>query len=196
MPVIDGVVPPGGFSYVSPTGYRVPAQDSAANVADLVEKLTKYRLENHLDVGNPSADVESYICSNYPNMCGVYDRASGIQTHGVTAPFLGRAVDLVNSWANVLMDKRAKVELVPQAEADQRSMACRKCIYNQEWRNGCGPCVSTAQRGLATIRQGRDVKEPDQMLYCGLHRIDTRTAVWLDRKTFGPVNAPSYCFLA
>lgn len=193
--VVDGVIPPQGFHYRSPTGYRVPATGEALNFPDLVEKMVKYRLENHLDVGNAEADAEDYICTNFPNICGIYQNPGNFQAHSVLSAAIGRPVDFINGWVNGLLNNIAKVELVTEAEANSRAVACRKCPYNQEWRNGCGPCVSTAQRGLGTVRQSKDVQNPDDMRYCGLHRIETRTAVWLHRSIFGPVNAPSHCWL-
>lgn len=195
MNIVEGIIPPRGWHYVSPTGYRVPAQGEAHNFLHLVDLISKHRLENRLDVGNPSKDAEEYLCSSFPHVCGGHTNTGSINVHSVSAPSIGRPVDLVNSWANVLLDHKEKVELVPANEANQRSMSCRGCIYNQEWENGCGPCISTARRALAILRQGNDVKEPEQMRYCGLHRIETRTAVWLERRTFGPVNAPDYCWL-
>lgn len=197
MRVIEGLIPPQGFHYISPTGYRVPGTGEATSFTDLVKRVQTYRLENRLDVGNAEADCEDFICNNFPNMCGVFGQQTHVQTHAIISAGMERPVDYINAWVNGLIDHFDALEFVTDAEARRRAAACRKCPYNSEWRNGCGPCVATAQRSLGTVRQGKDVPNAEEeMRYCGLHRIDTRTAIWLERRLFGPVNAPSHCWLA
>lgn len=193
--VVEGIVPPGGWHFKDPSGYRVPATGEAVGFLDLVSMVQKHRLENRLEIGNPEADVEGYLCTTFPHLCGIHHMPRG--AYVVNNAAQERFVDVILAWANTLLDyiHQGKVERVPESEANRRGEICRACPFNVVWEDQCGPCTATAQRALATIRSGLDVSHFQRMHYCRHHRFDARTAVWLGRAHFGASAAPDNCWL-
>lgn len=193
--VSEGIIPPGGWHYRDPGGYRVPATGEAYGLADLVDRVFHYRLENKVPVGDPSADVEKFICETFPAMCGMHSTPRGHFV--VNSVSQERQVDVVNAWVNTLLTyhDKGQIERVPESEAQARSQACRDCPFNVVYENECGSCVTTAQRGLAIIRSGQDVHGWQKLHFCKHHRFEARTAIWLNRHTFGPANSPGNCWL-
>lgn len=193
--IADNIIPPRGFHYVSPTGYRVPATGEAYNEKDLIKRLQQYRLENLLEVGDAQADIENYICSNFPFVCGGNPTNVSVQTHAAVAPGRGTPVDEINRWANALYENPKKVDLVTQNDANIRAHTCARCPLNVAWEHGCGPCIGQAKRLLATLRQGRDVADGDHLRYCSHHHFDTRTAIHMSEHTLEFGTSPEFCWL-
>lgn len=194
--VLAGMIPPRGFHYVDPSGYRVPHTGEATSLENLMDLLITYRLENNLPVNDVRLDIENYICNNFPNMCAIQVANSPFYGAALPAPQGQRRVDLVAAWANSLYEHAAKLNLVTENEAMERAARCKGCPCNEAWENECPPCVTNAQRLLTIARQSRDVSDPGKMHYCSYYKFDTRTAVWLDLAHFVPrQNPPEVCWL-
>jgi hypothetical protein len=65
--VMVAVMMPGGYHYRE-NGKMII--DDAVSYEDLVNKLAEYRGFCGLPLGNPQADVDRYICTSFPVMCG------------------------------------------------------------------------------------------------------------------------------
>jgi hypothetical protein len=186
---------PGGWHYRDASGYRIPAKSELASAQAVIDALMSYRLENNIAVGDPTGDLENYVCLSFPTWCR--------RRQDVVPPANPpgqRNVDLVIGWANELYTKIGRLQLVPQKEADARAETCARCPMQMSWAADCPPCVTSAQRLLTILRQGKDtVLGPTGRLQgCSCHGWDNRTAVHLDVVHLplqANPSAPDFCWV-
>lgn len=195
MNINEAMILPGGWHYKC-DAYRIPHKGELPNPKEVISGIMTYRLENNLPVGDPEGDLEEYVCANFPAWCR---RAPGepipVQTQQGT-----RNVDLVLMWANEFYTKVGRLQLVPQKEADERAAICASCPLQMDWANDCPPCVTSAQRLMAILRQGKDTIEGNLggLRGCHAHGWDNRTAVHIDKQHLPPQanpNAPAQCWM-
>jgi hypothetical protein len=186
---ILGMVPPGGWHYyqsdVKLTGYSYP---------DLLRVVEHYRAENHLSGGDVEGDVNSYICSNWPNFCHGADMVAIVSVRPQTAS--GDLLNDIQAWAKNILHSTEAHPLVIDDLAEQRAKVCRACPNNINWRGGCSACVASTDRLCASVRQARDTASSAVLGGCSLMRHDNRAAIFMDRSVLQKaINLPSNCWV-
>lgn len=186
---------PTGWHFVSPQGYRIPLKGELPSAKAVIDAIMQYRLENNVPVGDPQADMEAFVCSTYPTYCRPKNQVVPPPNAGPK----GGNVDLIVAWANALYVQVGRLALVPQKEAEERAATCIRCPMQMDWASGCPPCVTSAQRLLSILRQGKDVSTglSGTLKGCSCYGWDNRTAVHLDLSHLPPVNpaSPDFCWV-
>ena len=186
---IMGMIPPGGWHF-----YESDVRLSGITYKDLLANVQNYRAENHLSSGDVEGDVNSYICSNWPNFCHGVDMVAITSTSVQTA-----SADLLNdiqTWGRNILTSQDPHPLVTDDLAEVRAQTCRACPQNVNWRGGCGSCVAAAERVCASVRQARDTASTAVLGGCRLMRHDNRTAVFMDRSVLQKAtNLPDACWV-
>jgi hypothetical protein len=195
MNIDKGRILPSGWHYKDPSGYRIPLKGELPNPQEVIAALMEYRLENNIEVGSPEGDLEEYVCSTFPTWCR---REAGTPQPIQTVPGR-RNVDLVIGWANHLYVHVGRLQLIPQKEAEERANICKNCPMQMEWSRDCPPCVTSAQRLLSILRQGKDtaVAQNGEVRGCQVYGWDNRTACHIDKQHLPPPNpnAPPACWM-
>lgn len=178
---------PGGWHYDQPLNngsiQRLPPMEGAIGTYDeLLQYVLTWRLENNYPVGDVRADVEEYICKNFPRQCvDISIQSVDLIDQFLKNPPGTRFIDKIIDWATKLAYR--SVELVHSGTASQRTLACLGCQYNKDWENSCPQCVTKAHQLLGLIRKGNDIPGQWRKLKaCHLFGHCNRTAVWLKKK--------------
>jgi hypothetical protein len=197
MNIVTEMILPGGWHFISKDGYRIPLKSELPGPRDVIDAMVSYRLENNLPVGDPEGDLEEYVCNAYPTWCR---RESGAPRPIQERPNL-RNVDLVIGWANELYTKVGRLQLIPQKEAEERATICKACPKQMDWARDCPNCVTSAQRLLNILRQGKDTavaQTADAVRGCSIYGWDNRTACHLDKQHLPQQpnpGAPAECWM-
>lgn len=161
-PVMQGVVMPGTWHYKEHDKMVI---EEAESYVDLVNKLAHYRAVNLLPLGNPQADVDRYICTHFPNMCGgrLPVPEEGIDpielSYGVPVKKTPR--ERVMQWAANRMQKSGQIEFVDSETSDWRASICNRCPMKRRWNEpiegcpGCQAYVEEAESYLVRIRANK-----------------------------------------
>lgn len=161
-PVMTGVMMPGTWHYEE-NGKMII--EEAESYVDLVNKVAAYRGYCGLPLGDPQRDVDNYICTMYPNMCG---RHAPPEEEGVDKVELsyGKPVtktprERVMQWAANRMQKAGQIEFVDSEEADRRAAICADCPKQVQWNQpiegcpGCQTYVEEAEAMLVKLRRNK-----------------------------------------
>jgi hypothetical protein len=183
-----GVIPPGGWHFVE-QGIRLEGESRDA----LIKTLHDYRLNNALPIGEPERDVDTFICTSFPNLCGgnvsrTLDADEPTKVYGV--PVRRRISERVGSWTANRYSKLGSIHTVEREEAERRSNICINCPQNDnKWREkvtkDCPPCKERLERldsTLFQVRQGKSVVREKLLGACTCAGQDNATAVWLPAK--------------
>src|SRR5215469_14164067 len=186
-PVMTGVVMPGGWHYKE-NGKMIV--EEAESFTDLIAKLAHYRATNSMPLGDPQADVENYICTNFPNMCG---RIAQPPEEGVDPIELsyGQPVkktprERVMQWAANRMQKVGVVEFVPMDEAERRALMCAACPMKRQWNEpiegcpGCQAYVEEIEVMLFKLRAGKHTIIMNDGHMCDVAGHDLEAASWME----------------
>jgi hypothetical protein len=186
---ILGMVPPGGWHY-----YQSDVKLTGYSYSDLLKAVEHYRAENHLPGGDVEGDVNSYICSNWPNFCHGVDMVAITSVMRQTAS--GELLNDVQTWARNILHSTEVHPLVIDDLAEQRAKVCLECPKNVSWRSGCLSCVASTDRLCASVRQARDTASTPVLGGCSLMRHDNRAAVFMDKSSLQKaINLPSNCWV-
>lgn len=187
--VIIGMIPPGGWHY-----YDSDVKLTSHSYDGLLKVVQDYRAENHSPVGDVEGDVDSYICSNWPNYCHGVDMVVVTSVHPET-----RQQSLLNditTWARNLLNSKTPNKLISDELAEERAKTCKECPNNKPWKSGCSSCVSAAERICASIRNGRDTKSSTKLGGCELMRHDNRSAIFFDTSKLSQATSiPENCWM-
>lgn len=187
--VIIGMVPPGGWHY-----YDSDAKLTSHSYEGLLKAVTDYRAENHLPIGDVEGDINSYICSNWPNFCHGVDMVVVTSIHPETKQ--QTLLNDITIWAKNILNSKTANNLVSDDLAEQRAKTCKSCQYNKNWRGGCGSCVSATERISASIRNGRDTRSSSKLGGCELMRHDNRSAIFFDKSKLSQATSlPEHCWM-
>lgn len=183
---IIGIIPPNGWHYIDGD-----ARLSGGTYDDLLRVVENYRAENHVPIGDVEGDVNSYICSNYPNFCHGVDMVSVTSVNPS-----GELLNDIQTWAKNIQNSNKPVIYVTDELAEERAKTCRACENNVNWRGGCNSCVNATDRLSASIRQGRETQSSSVLGGCVKMRHDNRSAIFFDKETFDrATNMPTNCWL-
>lgn len=187
--VILGMIPPGGWHY-----FDSDAKLTAHSYEGLLKVVEDYRAENHLPVGDVEGDINSYICSNWPNFCHGVDMIVVTSVNPESAQ--QSLLNDITTWARNLLNSKTANNLVSNELAEERAKICKGCEHNKNWRGGCASCISAADRISASVRNGRDTKSSTKLGGCSIMRHDNRSAIFFDKtKLSQATSIPDYCWM-
>ena len=187
--VILGMIPPGGWHY-----FDSDAKLTAHSYEGLLKVVEDYRAENHLPVGDVEGDINSYICSNWPNFCHGVDMVVVKSVHPESAQ--QSLLNDITTWARNLLNSKTVNNLVSNELAEERAKICKGCQHNKSWRGGCSSCIASADRISASVRNGRDTQSSTKLGGCNIMRHDNRSAIFFDKnKLSQATSTPDNCWM-
>jgi hypothetical protein len=187
--VILGMIPPGGWHY-----FDSDAKLTAHSYEGLLKVVEDYRAENHLPVGDVEGDINSYICSNWPNFCHGVDMVVVTSVHPESAQ--QSLLNDITTWARNLLNSKTTNNLVSNELAEERAKICKGCQHNKNWRGGCVSCIASADRISASVRNGRDTQSSTKLGGCNIMRHDNRSAIFFDKnKLSQATSTPDNCWM-
>lgn len=126
---------------------------------EVVQKLTDYRLNNHIHLGNPSRDVLVYYANNWPFM--VTDDGKPEPDLSEAKPYEEYRRFIDETW------KRPPAKLLATKEASFRWEVCEKCPFNKskDWPQ----TKETAELARRSFLMKRGVETPKNLGVCSLH---------------------------
>ena len=187
--VILGMIPPGGWHY-----FDSDAKLTAHSYEGLLKVVEDYRAENHLPVGDVEGDINSYICSNWPNFCHGVDMVVVTSVHPESAQ--QSLLNDITTWARNLLNSKTANNLVSNELAEERAKICKDCQHNKNWRGGCVSCIASADRISASVRNGRDTQSSTKLGGCNIMRHDNRSAIFFDKnKLSQSTSTPDNCWM-
>jgi rubrerythrin len=186
--VSTGVMMPGGWHFKA---YGKMIVNEAESYTDLIHKLAQYRAANGMELGDPQEDIDRYICTTFPNMCGAYTRVApeeGVDpvetSYGVPVKKTPR--ERVMQWAVNRMQKVGQIEFVDKEEADRRALICSECPHRIRWNEpiegcpGCQTYVEQAESMLVKLRANKETGYWNAGYSCNVAGHDIETACWLE----------------
>ena len=186
---ILGMLPPSGWHYI-----EGDVRINGVTYDSLIQNVEHFRAENHLPSGDVEGDVNSFICSNWPQFCHGVDMVAITSVNPETDTMA--LLNDIQSWAKNLQQSQEPINMVTDELAEQRAKTCRNCPENVNWRGGCSSCISTTERLTAGVRQGRDTASSAVLGGCKSMRHDNRTAIFIDKDQFlKATNLPANCWL-
>jgi hypothetical protein len=183
--VPENMVIPSGWHYIQ-NGVRIEAPTKN----ELIEKITQYRSDQRMPVGNPLEDFENYVCQTFPMFC------SGEGVKPVVVSSAQELKDQMSQWISNVLKK--KQDVVDDTTAAKRAKVCIDCSKNIPWKSGCAPCIRNIENGGLIARHGRDLPLSGKHLHaCSVCKHDNKTAVWLKNiKDYSNVEAtPDWCWM-
>lgn len=186
---ILGMLPPSGWHYI-----EGDVRINGVTYDALIKNVEVYRAENHLPSGDVEGDVNSFVCSNWPQFCHGVDMVAitSVNPETDTTALLND----IQTWAKNLQQSQNQINMVTDELAEARAKTCRNCPENLNWRGGCSSCISTTERLTASVRQGRDTQSSGVLGGCRSMRHDNRTAIFIDKDNFSKsTNLPANCWL-
>lgn len=192
--VIQGSVCPGGWHYKQVWNGVTHTVESDTYL-NLLAAVQLFRHQNGITIGNVEADVENYICDNFPRQCRIGGKGAPItQIYGSAQ---NRFLDRITQWIARIRGNNEAQSLVTGQQANQRSQACVDCPENQDWESSCGSCVQNARTLLGLMRQGKGTDSPYYIKLKGCQKQGwcNRTAVWLPRKVLIDQGVPDNCWM-
>jgi len=186
---ILGMLPPSGWHYI-----EGDVRINGVTYDSLIQNVEHFRAENHLPSGDVEGDVNSFICSNWPQFCHGVDMVAITSVNPETDTMA--LLNDIQSWAKNLQQSQEPINMVTDELAEARAKTCRNCPENVNWRGGCSSCISTTERLTAGVRQGRDTASSAVLGGCKSMRHDNRTAIFIDKDQFlKATNLPANCWL-
>lgn len=197
--VIQSIVMPGGWHKPEKdrSGRDLPEPVRADTYKDLIAAVAKFRADNVIPIGDVEADVENYICQNFPHMCHNVPGAEvtvTISTGNKSA--FQTLTDRTIQWLDEKIDNHSIDKLVLAPEAKRRADICAKCKFNQRWNSNCGACFEAITRMSSVLRYGNDVPNGKDLYSCQILGHENRSAVWLkasELKTSHDLPQPCWC---
>ena len=206
---MTGVIMPGQYHYEE-NGKMIV--EEAESYVDLIDKLARYRASNHLPLGDPQSDVDRYICTKFPNMCGgrVPTQDEGVDpvelSYGV--PIRKTPRERVMQWTANRMQRSGQLEFVDQETADARALICFGCRMRRRWNEpiegcpGCQAYVEQIESDLVRIRRNKETESAavNAGHMCDISGHDLETACHLEesalrhRKNYIG-QFPAFCWL-
>lgn len=192
---IFGRVPPqdqGGFHFYQklPGGGEFPIV--ASTKKDLDDKILDYRIKNGLEIGNPPAESNLYLCSLWPHLCNRSTPKEADEEQGGLR-------QRTTAWRyNRYSQAQTVKELESEETAEARAQICSNCPNNQSNKDGCTPCVAENDRVLFMLRQGRATVT--KVGGCAITGQDNETAAFLPKSMLKYADKykdklPSFCWL-
>lgn len=195
--VIESLVMPGGWHKpeLDRLGRPMPQPIRANTYRELIANVTKFRADNVIPIGDVKAEVDEYICKNFPHMCHNIDGATiSITITHHPSPIKTLTDDMIQ-WLDSRVENHSSDELELRSEAQRRADICRRCKFNTRWNDNCGSCNEAVKRLSSILRVGNDVGHSRQLKACQILRHENRAAVWLRMEKIGNnPDLPQHCW--
>jgi hypothetical protein len=197
--VIDSIVMPGGwhFPVLDRTGKPLPSPLRSNSYQQLIQAVIKFRADNVIPIGDVEAEVEEYICSNFPHMCHRVPGASVTVEVKYSLPKqIVTLTDRMLEWLDSRIENHSIENLELKSEAERRAEICSRCPYNVRWNSSCSTCVDAVNRMSTILRCGQDTRPGKKLRACQILGHENRAAVWLRRSNLASSpDLPSHCWL-
>lgn len=195
MPFIPNpnVFPPDGYQFIDADGVK----HVGTNWPTLATAVREYRIRNGKPVGNVVAEINEQVCDKYPQICREAKTVFVHKQPPAAESVSTKLSSAVHRWFYLVLRAVGEnpIGLVSAEEAQRRAEICMKCPRQASWTGNCGQCAGAAFRLAVSIRQGKDVKNADQLMGCSVLGEDTRTSAWLPRlKPATDENLPAKCW--
>ena len=196
MKVIESLIMPGGWH--KPEKDRLdrdmPEPIRAHTYKQLIEAVTKFRADNVIPIGDVQADVDTYICTNFPRMC---HQLSGVTRIGIKqsiSPMRTLTDKMIQTMDQQIQDHSPE-NLELKQEAQRRADICASCKFNTRWNSNCGSCVEAVNRMSGILRAGNFTSKDRTLRACQILKHENRSAVWLRLDKIGQSpDLPGYCW--
>jgi hypothetical protein len=139
---------------------------------EVASKLSDYRINNTIPIGNPKDEILQYYLQKYPYMVDIDDE-------GIPEPAGDR---LKAQWVQWIRNRWGKPlgKAASSKEAEGRSAVCAKCPFNVPIE----PTTTEEHEMLRKafmLRRGHDV--PKKLGFCSLHLWDNGSAIFIEAPT-------------
>jgi hypothetical protein len=184
------VSPPGGWRYIQPeTGFEF----TASTLREVVKKVTAHREANGIAIGDPSADIQDFVCAQLP--LGSEDCIHVIEgDYAVKTKF---TMDDVKRFIQAAVAALGSRGLVDQPEAERRAAICASCPLNTNVK-GCWRCRGLAE-WLFKLIGARTTAHGSRLNQCGVCGCAIKAKIWLPLDVAKQVSEgytfPSWCWL-
>ena len=195
--IIEAMVMPGGWHKPekSRAGMDMPAPIRADTYKQLIEAVIKFRADNVIPIGDAKADVDEYICSNFPHMCHPEGAVSVEVYVDNKSNEIKTLTDQMLHWLDRSIENHSIENLEMRTEAMRRADICLGCRYNTKWNSGCGSCSEAVGRMSNILRLNNDVPRGDKLKACQILKHENRSAVWLKKEKIMRSNdVPNHCW--
>jgi hypothetical protein len=195
--IIEAMVMPGGWHKPekSRAGMDMPVPIRADTYKQLIEAVIKFRADNVIPIGDAKADVDEYICSNFPHMCHPEGAVSVEVYVDNKSNEIKTLTDQMLHWLDRSIENHSIENLEMRTEAMRRADICLGCRYNTKWNSGCGSCSEAVGRMSNILRLNNDVPRGDKLKACQILKHENRSAVWLKKEKIMRSNdVPNHCW--
>jgi len=136
---------------------------------EVEDKLSKYRINNGLPLGNPASEIIAYYARNFPWMVTLADDKESKKQSSNYLRF--------SHWIRTVW-KNPPRKLIHQKEAEARWAACLKCPRNQkkDWQT-TGEAAEMERRSFM-LRCGIDI--PQGLGFCSCHKAPLEVFVFVE----------------
>lgn len=194
--VIQGITMPGGWHKPEKDrlGRDMPQPIRATSYKDLINAVTKFRADNIIPIGDVKAEVDEYICTNFPRMCH-RSQADISVTVDMPNTHMKTVTDRMIQTMDAQIREHSIEELELKQEAQRRAEICRRCRFNVRWNTGCGSCREAVNRMSMILRSGNSVPHERELHACQILGHENRSAVWLKLEKIGrSPELPGFCW--
>lgn len=202
MKACEQSIPPGGWHFFQPhpsgITIKLPERPSPLTKKELIELMTRYRVQNGIPVGDPEGDVDQYVCSKWPHYCTEGKNPGIGMPAGREVAKRPRLLDRVAQWA-VSRWNSGRVEHQNMEFARRRAAVCVTCPRNRTWKN-CGSCkdlIEITMHNLARLAQAKG-GGPDGLKGCDVYGHDNWTACLLKDlpdASEARIDPPPFCWV-
>jgi hypothetical protein len=184
------LAPPGGWRYTQPeTGFEF----TASTLREVVRKVTAHREANGIAVGDPSADIQDFVCAQLPigseDCTHVIEGDYALKTHFT--------MEDVKRFVQAAVAALGSRGLVEQTEAERRAAICASCPLNTTIK-GCWRCKGMAE-WLFRLIGARRTAHGSRLNQCGVCGCAIKAKIWLPQDVAQQVSEgytfPSWCWL-
>jgi hypothetical protein len=175
-------------------GRDMPHPISALSYPLLIDAVIKFRADNVIPIGDVKAEVDDYICTNFPRMCHGSNADISV-TVDVPKTHMRTVTDNMIQTMDEQIKEHSVENLELKQEAQRRSEICRRCRFNVKWNTGCGSCREAVNRMSMILRSGNSVPHERELHACQILGHENRSAVWLklDKIKRSP-ELPGFCW--
>ena len=127
------VMPPGGWRYIQPeTGFEF----TASTLRVVIQKVAEHRRANGLPVGDPSAEIQDFVCAQLPIGSENCMHEIDAGDYALKKHF---TMEDVKRFIQAAISALGSRGLVEQPEAERRAALCASCPLNTTV-GGCWRC--------------------------------------------------------
>lgn len=167
--------------------FRTPSPGLASDyiyggdLADLVKKVTEYRIANGLLLGDIDAQVQDWLCRNTEAQCRAANPANKVQSRKAKGVDVARFLMAMAAWMK-------SDECVPQEEAERRASICSGCKFNVAIDDqACLGCFGLASRVLQVIGD-RHTKFDSTLAHCAVCGCHTGVSAFVPMSILAKVH--------